>query len=75
MKGNSIYKKGLPLFLAAALLGPLLIVDSGFKSQLGRARPAQTEVFGGPLRFTPAFLPSDQCQRTCCHFIRQCTGR
>lgn len=59
------YRRLSAFFLAAALLGPLLIVDSAFKSQLGRARPAQTEVFGGPLRFTPAFLPSDQCQRNC----------
>lgn len=51
--------------LAAALLGPVLIVDLGFKNHLGRARPAQTQLLGGALEFTPAFIPSNQCERNC----------
>lgn len=51
--------------LAAAMTGPVLIVDAGLKNHIGRARPAQTDFFGGTLRFSPAFMPSDQCQRNC----------
>lgn len=51
--------------LVAALLGPGLLVDIGLKGQLGRARPVQTDVFGGQSSFTPAFVPSDQCASNC----------
>lgn len=51
--------------LAAALIGPILIVDAGLKNQVGRARPAQIETFGGSMAFTPAFMPSNQCERNC----------
>ncbi|MDD2885409.1 MAG: phosphatase PAP2 family protein [Dechloromonas sp.] len=51
--------------LSAALLGPVLIVDSGLKNHLGRARPAQVSVLGGTLQFSPAFVVSDQCARNC----------
>ncbi len=52
-------------FLAGALAGPVLLVDAGLKNHLGRARPAQIEVFGGSQSFTPAFVPSTQCERNC----------
>ena len=51
--------------LAAAVLGPGLVVDAGLKNHLGRARPAQIELFGGTQRFTPAFVPSNQCAHNC----------
>lgn len=51
--------------LAGALVGPVVVVDAGLKNHFGRARPAQTEAFGGNLAFTPAFAISDQCQRNC----------
>jgi len=51
--------------LVGALLGPGLLVDVGLKGQLGRARPVQTDVFGGQASFTPAFLPSTQCTSNC----------
>ena len=54
------------LFLLLALtLGPGLIVNSVFKDHWGRARPAQIVQFGGTQKFTPAFVPSDQCDRNC----------
>lgn len=59
------YRQLSAFFLLAAIIGPLLIVETGLKNQLGRARPAQIEGLGGPLRFTPAFIPSDQCERNC----------
>lgn len=51
--------------LVAALLGQGLLVDQGLKNHLGRARPSQIVDFGGDKRFTPAFVPSDQCARNC----------
>src|SRR5271170_7939328 len=49
--------------LVALAVGPGLIVNVLFKDHWGRARPAQIEAFGGTGRFTPAFVPSDQCSR------------
>ena len=54
------------LFLLLALaLGPGLTVNTIFKDHWGRARPAQITQFGGTQKFTPAFVPSDQCRRNC----------
>lgn len=53
-------------FLIAALaLGPGLLVDVLLKDYWGRARPAKVEVFGGASTFTPALVPSDQCEGNC----------
>lgn len=46
-------------------LGPGLVTNGILKSDLGRARPHQTVEFGGKAVFSPAFIPSDQCQRNC----------
>lgn len=51
--------------LCGAVLGPVLLVDIGLKDHLGRARPAHVEPFGGTQRFSPAFVPSDQCDKNC----------
>lgn len=54
------------LFLSASLtLGPGLIVNSVLKEFWGRARPAQTTSFGGDALFTPALLPTNQCDSNC----------
>lgn len=54
------------LFLLIALaIGPGLVVNTLFKDHWGRARPAQITAFGGDKRFTPAFVPSDQCETNC----------
>ncbi len=54
------------IFLLLALaLGPGLTVNTIFKDHWGRARPAQIVQFGGTQKFTPAFVPSDQCRRNC----------
>jgi lipid A 4'-phosphatase len=54
------------LFLLVALaVGPGLVVNTLFKDHWGRARPAQVTAFGGDARFTPAFVPSDQCATNC----------
>lgn len=51
--------------LAGALLGPVLLVDATLKDYWGRARPSTVEAFGGEKTFTPAFLPSRQCEKNC----------
>ena len=65
---------GLPKLLERAqaaylalclLLGPGLIVNAGLKSFWGRARPSQTELFGGEASFTPAWHMADQCASNC----------
>lgn len=51
--------------LAAAIIGPTLLVDIGFKDHSGRARPINVQPFGGAKQFTPAFVPTDQCVKNC----------
>lgn len=52
------------LFLVVAL-GAGLVVNVVLKDQFGRARPRDIQEFGGSMRFTPAFVISDQCERNC----------
>lgn len=58
-------RAGVGFLLAAALLGPVLLVDHALKDHSGRARPLNVQPFGGPQKFTPAFIPSDQCRKNC----------
>ncbi len=58
------WRAGMVLLLALAI-GPGLIVNTLFKDHWGRARPSQITVFAGEKRFTPAFVPSDQCISNC----------
>lgn len=51
--------------LAAALAGPVLLVDATLKEHSGRTRPVNIAQFGGSKQFTPAFIPADQCQANC----------
>lgn len=46
-------------------LGPGLLVDTILKRHWGRARPADVTDFGGDLKFTPPWWPSDQCLSNC----------
>ena len=55
----------LGFVLAAALAGPVLLVDATLKEHSGRTRPYNVEQFGGPRQFTPAFIPADQCEQNC----------
>lgn len=57
-------KKVIFLILCMAL-GPGLVVNTVFKDNWGRARPAQILEFGGDKTFTSAFIISDQCERNC----------
>lgn len=54
------------LYMAACLLiGPLTIVNLGFKDHWGRPRPGHVTAFGGGEKFVPALKPSNQCNRNC----------
>jgi lipid A 4'-phosphatase len=46
-------------------LGPGLIVNGVLKEHWGRARPSQVAEFGRDKVFTPALVPTDQCERNC----------
>ncbi len=58
-------RAGVGFLLAAALAGPVLVVDLGLKDHSGRARPINVGEFGGSARFTPAFVPANQCRKNC----------
>lgn len=51
--------------LAVLIVAPGLVVNALFKENWGRARPAQTEAFGGDRAFSPPLVVSDQCESNC----------
>ncbi|WGM45379.1 hypothetical protein KOAAANKH_00241 [Brevundimonas sp. NIBR10] len=54
------------LFLLVGLVvGPGLVVNSVLKSAWGRARPIQTDLFGGDAAFTEVWRISDACRDNC----------
>ena len=55
----------LKYLLFSLALGPGLIVNLGFKNNIGRARPNQIVEFGGTKKFSPVFAQSDQCITNC----------
>lgn len=57
-------RRAAAFLLFALLIGPGLLVNT-LKETWGRARPTKVVELGGDRRFTPALLPSDQCQRNC----------
>jgi len=52
------------LFLVFAL-GPGLVVNTLFKNHWGRARPLQVQEFSGSAVFSPAWIPTNQCNYNC----------
>ena len=55
----------LKFLTAATLLGPGLVVNGILKSFWGRARPIQTDWFGGTWPYSAPWLPVDHCSRNC----------
>ncbi|MEA1938683.1 MAG: phosphatase PAP2 family protein [Pseudomonadota bacterium] len=51
--------------LSGFVLGVVVIVNGALKGLMGRARPHQTESFGGTAEFTVACIPADQCAGNC----------
>ncbi|TMJ56595.1 MAG: phosphatase PAP2 family protein [Alphaproteobacteria bacterium] len=58
-------RKALIFVTVATVLGPGLIANTVLKDHWGRARPYQIAEFGGARQFTPAPLPTAQCERNC----------
>ncbi len=52
-------------FVLAIVLGPGVIVNLVLKSNVGRARPRTTDIFGGDHLFTPILQVADQCAQNC----------
>lgn len=55
-----VNKKVIFYLLLVLAIGPGIIVNDILKDHWGRARPAETTIFGGHKEFTPAFVLSDQ---------------
>jgi lipid A 4'-phosphatase len=51
--------------LVVFLLGPMILANAVLKDHWDRARPAHTEQFGGPKRYTPPLVIADQCESNC----------
>lgn len=53
-------------FLTGSLaLGPGIVVNGILKELWGRARPLQTDDFGGAFAFTPPWFPASSCASNC----------
>ncbi len=61
--GLIAHRRAIIFLLLTLTLGPGLIVNRGFKTYWGRARPQHVEVFGGSKQFTPALQPTNQTNR------------
>jgi lipid A 4'-phosphatase len=55
----------LKFLTAAWVLGPGLVVNGILKSFWGRARPVQTDWFGGAWPYSPPWLPVNHCAKNC----------
>lgn len=51
--------------LTTLVVGPGLVANVLLKDQMGRARPSQTELFGGSKTFTPPLMMAQQCEKNC----------
>jgi lipid A 4'-phosphatase len=51
--------------LMGLAFGPGLVVNTWLKGSWGRARPIQTDLFGGDAAFTPAWKLSEGCSHNC----------
>ena len=55
-----VNKKVVLYLMLVLAIAPGIIVNDILKDHWGRARPAETTIFGGTKQFTPAFILSDQ---------------
>lgn len=56
---------GALFLILTSAIGPGFVVNYVLKENFGRARPHQTEYFGGEKKFTTAFRITDQCSHNC----------
>jgi lipid A 4'-phosphatase len=60
------FNRRLAVFLLAVLfVGPGLIVNGVWKEHWGRARPFETQNFGGEHQYTPPMQPAQECDTNC----------
>lgn len=62
---KNITKRHIIYLILCLAIGPGLVVNTIFKDNWGRARPFQTENFGGDKKFTPPFIIAGQCETNC----------
>jgi lipid A 4'-phosphatase len=60
-----ISRRAAVFLLLSLVIGPGILTNVVLKDHWGRARPAQTVEFGGTREFTPAAVPSNQCDHNC----------
>ena len=60
-----ISRKAIIYLAAVLILGPGIIVNSVLKENIGRARPAEIQCFGGEKQFAPAFARTNECGYNC----------
>jgi len=65
LRGDRNWLRCWTFVSASFLIGPGVVVNLLLKEHVGRARPANTTLFGGEGHFTPAFQISDQCTTNC----------
>lgn len=61
----SFWGKRHLFFVISLILGPVILTNVILKENWGRARPYQTAEFQRDKIFTPAWVPTDQCERNC----------
>lgn len=64
-KVGAVDGKKVGYLLLVVILGAGVLVNAVFKDNFGRARPRDTEIFGGSKQFTPAFMIANQCDTNC----------
>ena len=64
--GRSSLASTVAIYMALCLtIGPGLVANLLLKEHSGRARPSQTQQFGGTMPFSAALMPSTNCHRNC----------
>ena len=58
-------RQAMACALLSLVIGPGLMINLVLKENIGRARPAQVEAFGGSRRFSPALQQAHECERNC----------
>lgn len=51
--------------LLSTLIGPMLVINAGFKEHWGRAKPNDVAAFGGERAYSGALRPAAQCASNC----------
>ena len=59
------WRRELAFLALAAAIGPGIVVNVLVKDHFGRARPVVSAPFGGEHRFSPAFMPANECEVNC----------